>query len=106
MRRWLVAVVVVSVAVGAVGGRTQADEILTRVVECTATRAHVMAANPNRIGGLLSNVGTINVTVGRGTAMLTLHVGSALEVTPGYVGGLDCQTAGGTTAVEVLEETR
>jgi len=73
---------------------------------CTATRSHLLTANPNRLTALVVNVGTIHVNVGRGDTMLVLHVGSTLELTPGYLGGLDCQTGGGSSVMEVFEDVR
>lgn len=88
--------------------RAAADDVLTSQVTCTTTRATLLAANPNRLGAVVQNVGTLHVNVGRGTTMITLHVGASLSTTPGYRGGLDCQTQAGTgsTVVETYEDVR
>lgn len=104
---WLAATAL-GIAVLCLSSRGFADDVRSGIVICTATRSHVIVANPNRMGGFLQNVGTLHVNVGRGSQMATLHVGAVYEMTPGYRGGLDCQTQGGTggTAVEWLEELR
>ena len=103
MRRLLAAAAVLLALAGVVEV-VRADDVQTGVVVCTATRNHVITSNVNRRGGFLQNVGTIHVNVGRGVQMATLHVGAVLEMTPGYKGGLDCQTAVGDTAVEWYQE--
>lgn len=114
MRRALIGVALV-LAVSGAAEMVRADDVMTYVIVCTATRSHLVLANPNRVGGFVQNVGAIHVNVGRpvqrstiapvGTFLgVTLHVGSVLELTPGYKGGLECQTAGGTTAIEIYEE--
>ena len=104
-RRRRVTAVVLLVVMGA-APPTVADEVLTRAVACTATRAHLLTANPNRLTALVANVGTLHVNVGRGDTMFALHVGSSLALTPGYLGGLDCQTGGGSSVMELFEDVR
>lgn len=106
MRRWGVVLLVAGLVLTGLQSarRANADDVITRAIHCTATLSHLVAANPNRIGMVVQNVGTIHANVGRGALGLTLHVGTSLSVTPGYTGGLECQTAGGTTVIEVYEE--
>ena len=66
-----------------------ANDVLTRIVVCTTTLAHLYTANPNRLSILAQNVGT-------------LHVGAVLTLDD-YQGGLSCQMSTGTTAVEIME---
>ena len=79
------------------------------MVECSATLAHVAVADPGRENLTLLNAGTIHANIGRAPHSqanfqgLTLHAGSSIEFR-GFQAGLDCRTAGGTTAIEVLEE--
>lgn len=107
----MVAMLGVSVALILPAGqnaRVRADDIVTTLIECGTTRGPLIGANPNRIGGVIQNVGTLHVNIGRGHTMTTLHVGSAYNMTPGYRGGFDCVTQPGTgkTAVEIIEEVR
>lgn len=113
MRRLLAAFgVVVCVATAGWGA---GKDVLTRVVVCSPTLAHLATANINRQDLTVQNVGTLHVNVGRAIvglpsshagafAGLTLHVGASIEF-QNYQGGLDCKTQPGTgsTAVEVLE---
>ena len=120
--RW--ALIVAALALSLFGARdlVRADDVRTYTVVCTTTRSHVFVANPNRIGGFVQNVGTLHVSVGRGSTTLpashlgaftgvTLHVGAVLELTSGsnpYKGGLECQTQPGTgsSMLEIYEELR
>ena len=84
-----------------------ANDVLTRIVVCTTTLAHLYTANPNRLSILAQNVGTLHVSVGRRGADglflgTTLHVGAVLTLDD-YQGGLSCQMSTGTTAVEIME---
>lgn len=105
MRRWWPALLVAFVLLGG-PAPAFADRIVSYAVHCTATLSHVAVARPTRIGMVVQNVGTIHANVGQGTLGITLHVGSSLALTPGYKGGLECQTqpGSGTTVIEVLEE--
>lgn len=108
--RWRAGAVAGLLVAGLLGGglalSASADDIITRRVVCTTTRAHAFTANPNRLGGFVQNIGTVHVSIGRGVLMATLHVGSVYEMTPGYLGGMDCQMESGNTAIEVFEEVR
>lgn len=113
-RRWLGAglagltlatVIAAFVSTGSVRPAS-ADDIITRRVVCTTTRAHAFTANPNRLGGFVQNIGTLHVSIGRGSLMATLHVGAVYEITPGYRGGMDCQMETGNSAIEIFEESR
>ena len=113
MRRVAAGALLVAALVSGWAFWARADDVRTGLIVCTATRSHIFVANPNRIGGFIQNVGTLHVSVGRrvGTGNfigVTLHVGSVLELTPGYTGGMECQTSGGagSTEVEWYEESR
>lgn len=78
------------------------------VVLCTATRAHVALGNPARGDLTLFNAGTVHANLGMAPHAganfqgMTLHAGAYMELGE-WLAGLDCQTAGGSTAIEVLE---
>lgn len=105
MRRGLAALVLLAPALVATEAAwSSGSDVRTDIIVCTATRNHLVTASGRR-DLLIQNVGTVHVNVGRGTKMLTLHADSSLSLSD-YQGGLDCQTATGTSAVEVLEVFR
>lgn len=79
------------------------------MVVCSATRAHLAVGDPARLVLTLFNAGTIHANVGwlshaqAGFQGMTLHAGASMEFRD-FQAGIECRTAGGETAIEVLEE--
>ena len=81
------------------------------MVVCSATRAHLAVGDTARANLTLFNAGTIHANVGwlahaqTGFQGMTLLAGASMEFRD-FQSGIECQTAGGSTAVEVLEEIK
>lgn len=81
------------------------------MVVCTATRAHLAVGDLGRVNLTLFNAGTLHANVGwlahatAGFQGMTLHAGATMEFRD-FQSGIECQTAGGSTAIEVLEELK
>lgn len=99
-RLWLVGLLLL-----APGESLAASRLLsTRIVECTATRAHAATATDGRQTLTLQNLGTAHVSIGSGAVLgLVLHAGSSVEFS-NYTGEVICQTSTGTQALGVSEE--
>ena len=82
------------------------------VVDCTATRSHLVASSASREDVIFLNVGTVSVFLG-GTAGAdtltstigwTLHVGASLSFEGRAAkAGYECLTAGGSSRINILE---
>lgn len=109
MRRRALLLAAAAVLVAVAAARADVRWVRSGMVECSATLAHVAVADPGRENLTLLNAGTLHANIGRAPHSqanfqgLTLHVGSSIEFR-GFQAGLDCQTTGGSTYIEVLEE--
>ena len=99
-RLWLVGLLLLAPGASLAASRF----LVTKVVECTTTRAHVAAARNGRQTLTIQNLGTAHVSIGSGAVLgLVLHAGASVEF-QNYEGEVVCQTSTGTQAVGVGEE--
>jgi len=99
-RLWLVGLLLLAPGVSQAASRL----FSTRIVECTTTRAHAVAAQDGRRTLTLQNLGTAHISIGSGAILgLVLHAGASVEFLD-YSGEVICQTQSGTQAIGVGEE--